>query len=113
MQDGNQPVKFAHPLEELLLNNKIGKVAKSFGGPSYYSGTYALSFDSKNNNKNTTFFKDVMDALLKKPRDTLTLCDIWHPYYPYPNYCVWKPINSNKDIDITVDFYNGNPRFVL
>lgn len=56
MQDGNQPVKFEHPLEELRLNNKIGKIAKSFGGPSYYSGTYALSCDSKNNNKNTTFF---------------------------------------------------------
>lgn len=46
-------------------------------------------------------------------QNTISNIPQWHYYPNYPMYYGYKPIISNKDIDITVDFNNRNPRFVL
>lgn len=99
--------------ETLILNEDKIKNKQAFYSSFLYSVKRSLKKIGKLDNFKV--LKTISDLCNKKLKSSFqnTICDIWHPYYHYPNYCVWKPINSNKDIDITVDFYNGNPRLVL
>lgn len=71
MQTDNRQDKFKDTFEQILVDSKIGKIDEEFLGPTYYSGKYSLNCKKNEESANTTFFKDVMDALLKNPMDTM------------------------------------------
>ena len=115
-QTGGALVLYDTITKETLI---IGKNGIDKNTNVFYSNFLRLVCNSlKRSSKldNLTVLKTISDLCNRrnffKSSFQNTICNI-QQYYFYPNYCVWKPINSNKDIDITVDFYNGNPRFVL
>lgn len=67
MQTDKRHDKFKDTFEQILVDNKIGKIDEAFLGSTYYSGKYSLTCKKNEERANTTFFKDVMDALLKNP----------------------------------------------
>ena len=75
MLDDSQQGKFKDTLENILAKNNIGDIKKGvLDDDPRYRVNYVLNYnsnDSSNVNKpNITFFKDIMDALLKNPAET-------------------------------------------